>query len=133
MTRLLFIPNPHTLLWLDQTETPSELVRAVQQGEWKPPAPFTHLGGKLAVYWQEGLVIAAAVPLNAAPSAARPRLSRRSREILKGLLEGQTTRQMALRLGVQPRTVYNHIAHLKRSLGVESRIELALKARDLLK
>jgi DNA-binding CsgD family transcriptional regulator len=133
MTRLLFIPNPNTLLWLDQAETPGELVSAVIRGEWKPPAPYAALAGKLAAYWQEGLVIATALPLNSDQVETRPRLSRRSREILKGLLDGLTTRQMALRMGVHPRTIYNHIAQLKRQLGVASRAELAVKARDLLR
>jgi len=133
MTRLLFIPDSHTLLWLDPNESPPELVRTIRSGEWIPPAPFLNLRGKLLAYWQEGLVIATAVPLEADPGAVRPRLSRRSREILKGLVEGLTTRQMAVRLGVQPRTIYNHIAHLKVTLGVTSRVELALKARELLR
>jgi DNA-binding CsgD family transcriptional regulator len=132
MTRLLFIPNPHTLLWLDQAETPGELVNAVKQGKWKPPAPYANLTGKLAAYWQEGLVIATAVPLNTGSAESRPQISRRSREILKGLLDGLTTRQMALRLGVHPRTIYNHIAQLKHRLGAGTRAELAAKARDLL-
>ena len=133
MTRLLFIPNPHTLLWLDQAETPGELVNAVIRGEWKPPAPYTHLTGKLAAYWQEDLVIATAVPLKSNPVEPLPRLNRRSREILTALLDGLTTRQIALRLGVQPRTIYNHIAQLKLQLGAGTRAELAGKARDLLK
>lgn len=133
MTRLLFIPNPHTLLWLDQVETPGELVESISRGVWKPPAPYTHLTGKLAAYWQEGLVIATAVPLNSNPADSRPRISRRSREILKGLVDGLTTRQMALRLGVHPRTVYNHIAQLKRILAAGTRAELAGKARDWLR
>jgi DNA-binding CsgD family transcriptional regulator len=132
MTRLLFIPDPHTLLWLDQAETPGELVDAVIHGVWKPPAPYTHLLGKLTVYWQEDLVIATAVPLNSDPSASHPRISRRSREILKGLMDGLTTRQMALRLGVNPRTIYNHIAQLKLRYAAGTRAELAVKARDLL-
>jgi hypothetical protein len=82
MTRLLFIPNPHTLLWLDQVETPAELVNAVMRGEWKPPAPYSHLTGKLTAYWQEGLVITTALPLNSNPEDSRPRFSRRNREII---------------------------------------------------
>jgi DNA-binding CsgD family transcriptional regulator len=132
MTRLLFIPNPHTLLWLDQAETPEELVNAVKQGEWKPPAPYAYLTGKLAAYWQEGLVIVTGMPLNTDPAESRPRFSRRNREILTGLLDGLTTRQIALRLGVHPRTIYNHIAQLKHRLGAGTRAELAAKARDLL-
>jgi DNA-binding CsgD family transcriptional regulator len=132
MTRLLFIPDPHTLLWLDPAEPPEDLFGAVLHGDWVPPAPYAHLAGKLKAYWQENLVIATAVPLYTQAAAPRPRLSRRSREILKGLIDGLTTRQIALRLGVQPRTIYYHIALLKQQLGAETRSELAAKARPFL-
>jgi DNA-binding CsgD family transcriptional regulator len=131
ITRLLFIPNPNTLLWLDEVGTQGELVESIQHGTWKPPAPYTSLGGKLTVYWQEGLVIATAVPLQSNPAEARPRLNRRNREILKGLLAGLTTKQIAMRLGLHPRSIFNHIAALKKSYGAGTRAELAGKARDL--
>jgi DNA-binding CsgD family transcriptional regulator len=132
MTRLLFIPNPNILLWLEEAEPPDQLVESVLRGTWQPPAPYTSLAGKLDAYWQEGLVIATAVPLNPRPAESRPRINRRSREILKGLLDGLTTNQIALQLGVQPRTVLYYIAKLKKRFGAVTRAELIGKAKDLL-
>lgn len=132
MTRLLFIPDSHTLLWLELAASPEALVESILRGDWQPPPPYAHLKGKLAAYWQTDLVIATAVPLNSYPTARQPGLSRRSREILKGILDGLTTRQMALRLGIHPRTIYHHVSHLKNALGVSSRAELAVRASELL-
>jgi DNA-binding CsgD family transcriptional regulator len=131
MTRLLFVPDLNVLLWLDLSTLPEDLVEAVRRGEWKPPAPYAHLAGKLSAYWQEGLVIVTALPLQDGTTPGRPRVNRRQREIMRMLREGLTTRQMAMRLKVHPRTVYAHIAALKRVFGAATRAELADKGRAL--
>lgn len=134
MTRLLFVPNAHTLIWLDLAADPADLVDDILRGDWTPPAPYDGLAGHLKAYWQEGLVIVSTLELySQAADPARPLLARRQREVLKGLLDGLTTRQMALRLGIQERTVFHHIASLKKLLGANTRAELAHKARGLLK
>jgi DNA-binding CsgD family transcriptional regulator len=133
MTRLLFVPDPNTLIWLDLTSDPAALVADIQLGVWLPPAPYTNLAGQLKVYWQEGLVIVSTLILfGQDETRPRPILSRRQREILKGLMDGLTSRQMALRLGLRERMVFHHIAALKRLLGAGTRAELVVKGRDLL-
>lgn len=138
-TRLLFIPTPSTLLWLDSPDSPEEILHAVQAGAWMPPDPYKALSGGLTAYahagpeQSEALVIITALPPQHKSAPEEPRISRRGREILKMLQSGLTTRQMALRLGIHPRTIYVHIADLKRILGAQTRAELVAKARDRLR
>lgn len=134
MIHLLFVPNAHTLIWLDLNADPAELVDDILRGDWQPPAPYTALAGHLKAYWQEGLVIVSALKLySQADNPARPVLARRQREVLKGLVEGLTSRQIALRLGIQERTVFHHVASLKKLLNAGTRAELVYKAREFLK
>jgi len=134
MTRLLFVPHPHTLLWLDLEGDPASLVDAILRGDWQPPAPYAALAGRLKAYWHEGLVIVSVLELNAsAAPAPRQELARRQREVLKCLADGLTSRQTALRLGISERTVFHHIASLKKILGAGTRAELIHKAREQLR
>jgi DNA-binding NarL/FixJ family response regulator len=57
----------------------------------------------------------------------------REAEVLTLLAEGLSTRDIAARLYLSPKTVERHIANLATKLGVESRSELvSLAARHLL-
>src|SRR4051794_29399242 len=56
-------------------------------------------------------------------------LTRRQRQILLLLDEGASTDTIASRLGLQPTTVKNHVAALRRALGARSRLEAVAKAR----
>jgi predicted ATPase/DNA-binding CsgD family transcriptional regulator len=73
----------------------------------------------------------------AGPSATRiaaphGRLSAREQEILASLSVGRTDREIAAELGISPKTVSVHVANLKAKLGVETRVEAALYARERL-
>ncbi|HEY7132727.1 MAG TPA: LuxR C-terminal-related transcriptional regulator, partial [Candidatus Limnocylindrales bacterium] len=59
-------------------------------------------------------------------------LSSREGEILAMLAEGRTDRDIAERLGISPKTASVHVSNLKAKLGVETRVEAALFARDRL-
>lgn len=103
MTRLLFIPNPHTLLWLDLPGSPHDLVDDILRGDWQPPPPYSGLAGRLNAYWQDELVIVSSVELATNnPRSVQPVLARRQREVLKGLVDGLTTSQIALRQKITP-------------------------------
>lgn len=54
---------------------------------------------------------------------ARPRLSRRQREVLELLSEGVPAREIAVRLGLAEATVRNHIRLVLRKLGCHSQLE----------
>jgi DNA-binding CsgD family transcriptional regulator len=58
-----------------------------------------------------------------------PPLTHREREILGGLLSGETYAQIAARLFISEKTVSSHVSNLLRKTGTTSRIELADLAR----
>ena len=67
------------------------------------------------------------------PSAARGRpagLSRREVEVLRLLAEGMTTRVIAERLFISPKTADNHIQHVYAKIGVSTRAQAALWAGE---
>ena len=134
MTRLLFVPNPVTLLWLEESASPHELVDAILRGEWQPPSPYSNQAGRLNAYWQDGLVIVSTLTLNYSNKhGSNPRLSSRQRDVLKCLVKGLTTRQIARRLDISTRSVFYHIAELKRKFIAVTRSELIHKARTYIK
>jgi DNA-binding CsgD family transcriptional regulator len=53
------------------------------------------------------------------------RLSRREREVLALIIEGQSDREIADRLYISPRTVTTHVTHILNKLGANSRVEAA--------
>ena len=55
-------------------------------------------------------------------------LSEREREVLDGLLAGGTNKTIARKLGLSPRTVEAHRAHVMQRLGVQSLPEVVLMA-----
>ncbi len=126
MTRLLFLPSPNTLLWLDVPVPPEAVLAAIERGEWIPPAPFEHVPiASLQAVCQGDLVTVTAQPL--APQSA-PHLTTRQRQVLSLLAEGLTTRQIAFRLDCTPRAVAYHVAELKTRFNARSRAELVRKS-----
>lgn len=147
MTRLLFLPNDQTFLWLDSDQPAGEVIEAVLAGYWVPPEPY---GTALAELSQEQplkafrqgslVVITTTRPLNlkskavAAASAAQAAdlmLTPRQHDVLQCLAEGLTTKQIALRLGLRPRTIAMHVAALKQRLGTTTRAQSVGRAAAL--
>jgi DNA-binding CsgD family transcriptional regulator len=62
------------------------------------------------------------------PEASPLPLSTRQQECLSLLIRGKTTREIALILGVNARTVETHIAHIKAKLRCTSKSQLIEKA-----
>ena len=56
-------------------------------------------------------------------------LTPREQEVLRLLILGRSTEQMAAAMGVTPATVRNHVKRLLRALGVHSRLEAVALAR----
>ncbi|MGH2534460.1 MAG: LuxR C-terminal-related transcriptional regulator [Thermomicrobiales bacterium] len=65
------------------------------------------------------------------PAASRPeekgasRLTPRELDVLRLLVEGQSDREIGAALGISPRTVETHVAHVLNKLGVETRTAAA--------
>jgi DNA-binding NarL/FixJ family response regulator len=64
--------------------------------------------------------------LQARSSPARPKLSRREREVLELLVEGLANKQIARRLGITERTVKAHLTAAFQRIGVADRTQAAL-------
>ena len=65
------------------------------------------------------------------PREAHPHLTPRQAEVLQLLEDGRSTSQIALELHLSQETVRNHVRHLLRALGVNSRLEAVAAARRL--
>lgn len=48
-------------------------------------------------------------------------------EVIQPLLEGKSTQQIALQLGISKRAVEHHLTHIYEKLGVSSRTEAVIK------
>ena len=66
---------------------------------------------------------------DAVPTAPNPHLTPRQVEVLRLLEQGRSTKQIAADLHLSTETVRNHIRHLFRALGVNSRLEAVAAAR----
>jgi two-component system, NarL family, response regulator YdfI len=55
------------------------------------------------------------------PAATQTELTERELEVLKGVAQGERSKEIALRLGISERTVKAHLASIYNRLGVDSR------------
>jgi DNA-binding NarL/FixJ family response regulator len=62
-------------------------------------------------------------------SGATEALSDREREVLALVGKGVANKQIALRLGISPKTVKSHLSHIFRRIGVSDRLQAAMWAR----
>lgn len=148
MTRLLFLPNDQTFLLLDSPFPAEMVMNTVQTGQWLPPEPYGSLlveyrtAITLQAFQQGSLVIITTshpLDLDADAMLARTKPSRstatfltdRQSDVLQYLVEGLTTKEIALRLGLQPRTILMHVAALKRRLGANTRAQSVMRAAAL--
>lgn len=102
--------------FLPKTVKPKSLVNAVRfmaSGEVFVPVAFL------------------AKPEAAAESLAAYKLTEREVQVLGGLAEGMSNKQIALRLDLQEVTIKLHVKTLCRKLGAANRTLAALKAREL--
>jgi DNA-binding NarL/FixJ family response regulator len=111
-----FLPNPDGLRNFDET-----LARVLSGERVFPPALEAE-----AVLQVGRLARQARDRSDVAPS-----ITPRELEILTLLAEGLTTRQIARRLDISPRTVENHVAKLYRKLEVGSRLQAVARAATL--
>ena len=64
------------------------------------------------------------------PTAPPPHLTPRQAEVLRLLEQGRSTKQIAQELHLSTETVRNHVRHLLRALGVNTRLEAVAAARN---
>ncbi len=139
------LPNDLTFMLLDSDQPPDELATAINAGLWLPPVSYLnwlHAQGiigsrtRLCASCHGNLVIVTPNrPLEKQPVLPREPsafgLTRRQRQVLRGLMEGFSTKEIASRLGIQPRTVYMHIAQLKIRFNATTRAESVNRATSM--
>ena len=108
--------------YLLKDASPSELLKALETA--RAGGPFHTSGRADALRVSAGELARG----RAAPAAE---LTPREREVLRGVLEGETSRAIAERLGLSARTVESHRIRLRRKLGARSSAELARRALEL--
>lgn len=124
-TRLIFIPDRKTFVLLESPLPAEELAAAVVRGHWQPPNPYAGSMGRKFHVSQQGGVVVITCDERMPSLPTGPDLSPRQLEVLQCLAEGLTNKQIARRLGMSERTVFNHQAALKESLGVSTLAQAA--------
>ncbi|NPV75464.1 MAG: helix-turn-helix transcriptional regulator [Anaerolineae bacterium] len=138
MTRLLFLPDETTLILLESPLDPDHLIHSIQNNLWQPPSPYREgsQGGRTRRLQaiRLGDIVVVGYQVSQRPERVRRRgggLSRRQLQVLKGLAEGLTSRQIAARLKIHPGTIEHHVNAIKARLGTGNRAESISKASAL--
>ena len=147
MTRLIFVEDELVMV-LEANLPAAELVDSIQSGSWPPPPALAAVIGAgqppalRAVRLGRLVIVSTAAPHTATPTApvevvlgpdAQPlrELSPRQAQVLQGLADGLTTKEIAGRLGLHRRTVEWHIVAIKRRFGTTSRMQSVLRGAAL--
>jgi DNA-binding CsgD family transcriptional regulator len=143
MTRLVFVDDELVIL-LETDQPPAALVEAIRDNRWPLPPPLAALataGGadqpRLRAVRLGRLVILSPAETHegaalSPPAGSTPvELSPRQRQVLQGLADGLTNKQIAAHLGLHKRTVDLHIAAIKGRFGTSSRMQSVLRGAAL--
>lgn len=124
MTKVLIFKEPDAFGVMEVNAPAERIIRAVNQGRWEEFLPNTR-GPLFARKQGDIVVITRNGPL---PEEALPRLSRREHQVLCLLGEGLTTAQIALKLGLRPRTIRGYVANMKARLDAYNIQQLVARA-----
>jgi len=124
MTRVLIFKTPDAFGVLEVDAPAERIVSAINRGDWEAYLP----GEQGPLYArQQGAVV---VVTNSASLQKEdlPKLSRREYQVLVLLGDGLTTAEIALRLGLRPRTVRGYVASMKVRLDAQNIQQLVARA-----
>ena len=124
MTRVLIFKEPDAFGVMEVDMPAERIVRAVNQGRWEEVLPGEH-GPLFARQQGDVVVVTHSAPV---PKEDLPKLSRREHQVLVLLGEGLTTAQIALRLGLRPRTIRGYVANMKVRLDAHNIQQLVARA-----
>jgi DNA-binding NarL/FixJ family response regulator len=137
MARLILFPSESAQITLESPLTAGEIVQAINSGDWQPPPQVANLvAGKRfqAVHMGRNTVLAFLPPelqSTSGEAPSPPHLSPRQTAILQCLAEGLTVQQIGLRLGLSRRTVFLHLAAIRRNMHATTTQEALLRAAAL--
>ena len=122
---VLAMPEGYIRVFVDEGPSMQALLRQAYTRS-KVPGYVSTL---LSVFGEQH---ASDLPLPAAePASILGLLTEREREVLRLLLEGASNREIAYRLVLSVNTVKRHVYNLSGKLGVQSRAQAIIRARDL--
>jgi DNA-binding NarL/FixJ family response regulator len=124
MARVLIFKEPDAFGVLEFDAPPEQIVRDVNQGRWAAYLPGE--SGPLFAR-QQGSVV---VITHGSPEVqgTLPKLSPREQEVLVMLGDGLTTAQIALQLGLRPRTIRGYVSNMKKRLEAQNIQQLVARA-----
>jgi len=139
MTRILYIPDDASQYHLESSLSAEELVVEVAVGRWHPPPEIrahsldksvclraVRLGRDAVLIFR----LLDPADLDSELFGEAP-LSRRQLAVLQCLAEGLAVKQISRRLGVAERTVFLHLAALKKKLRVLTTAQAVTRAVEL--
>lgn len=138
MTRILYLPSESAFYTLDSPLPPARLIAVVNSGEWLPPSGIKQEERSIRTLRAVRLgrsTILIFRPLD--PEQVRPVQSQavppgpRGMAVLQCVAAGMTTKQIAAQLGMSRRTVYLHLAAIRRSFNAISTVEAVRRAAEL--
>lgn len=92
----------------------------------------TRLVVRLLSEAEQSFVVLEEAPTVLDPTIFEPLgLTHREAEVLAWVAQGKTNAEIGLILGISPRTVQNHLAHIYVKLGVETRVAAAVRAYEI--
>ena len=124
MTRVLIIKAPDTFGVLEVDAPAERIISALSRGQWEAYLP-NETGPLFARQQGEVVVVTQSAP---PPEDELPKLSRREYQVLVLLGDGLTTAEIALRLGLRPRTVRGYVASMKARLDAHNIQQLVARA-----
>ncbi|WP_052005447.1 response regulator [Gordonia malaquae] len=101
------------------------LVKSAQQSELIAAVTSTGEGQPVFTPGLAGLVLGEYRRMSQSPQSDAPVLTGRETEVLRHVAKGLSSRQIATRLEISPRTVENHVGSALRKLQLGNRVELA--------
>ena len=124
MTRLLYLPDDHTVISQESPLSPADLQIAVEMGAWKPPIQ-PESGDRLIALTTGGLVIVMPETLAAGLSFLQSKrqgiwFTKHQHKVLEGMAEGLSVSQIAHDMGISERQVRRHIKNIKDRLGAST-------------
>jgi len=124
MARVLIFKEPDSFGVIEVDAPAARITTAINRGRWEEYLPNT-AGPLYARQQGEVVVVTDHAPL---PASEVPRLSRREHQVLALLGAGLTTAQIALKLGLRPRTIRGYVAGMKARLNAQNIQQLVARA-----
>lgn len=124
MTRVLIFKVPDAFVVMEIDAPAERIIRSINRGRWDDYLPDEH-GPLFARQQGDVVVVTHSAPV---PEEDLPKLTRREHQVLVMLGEGLTTAEIALKLGLRPRTVRGYVASMKVRLDAHNIQQLVARA-----